>query len=113
MSIITDYPEQRIHLDRQCFNDLALKEKHSFNDENNLNELDLVQNTKKYLNKHYKPNRTCMKNFLFDRFPILKWIIKYDLKHDILKDLIAGLTIGIIQIAPSKLFNLTHLLKTN
>lgn len=102
MSIITELQEHKISIDRPVYNDNLLKEKYLYNDEFKLKEENILHNTKNYFVKHYKPNKTCMHNFLLDRFPIAKWIAKYDIKHDILKDLIAGLTVGVIQIAPSK-----------
>lgn len=54
--------------------------------------------TKNYIVKYYKPSGNCMKNFLLDRIPFLKWIQTYDIKENLAKDIIGGLTIGVIHI---------------
>jgi len=54
--------------------------------------------TKNYIVKYYKPSGYCMKNFLLDRIPFLKWIQTYDIKENLAKDIIGGLTIGVIHI---------------
>lgn len=61
-------------------------------------------NFKRCLSKKFTPNRNCFLNFMRRRFPFTRWIFEYNLKENILKDLIAGLTVGVIQIAPSKYF---------
>ena len=49
-----------------------------------------------YFVKYYKPNKTCAKNYMLKRFPIIKWVTGYNLKTDAIKDLIAGLTVSLV-----------------
>jgi hypothetical protein len=51
------------------------------------------KSTINYLVKYYKPNGSCAKNYLVDRFPIIDWLSKYDIKENFVKDLIAGITV--------------------
>lgn len=66
----------------------------------------ILQSTKNYILKYYKPNKNCMKGFLFDRIPFIKWIRKYSIKENLVKDIIAGLTIGVIQIPQGMAYSL-------
>ena len=60
-----------------------------------------LKSTVNYLIKYYKPSGSCVKNYLFERFPILEWATSYNLKECFVKDLIAGLTVS---FATSELF---------
>jgi hypothetical protein len=66
----------------------------------------IFQSTKNYIFKYYKPNKSCMKGFLFNRIPFLKWIRKYNIRDNLAKDIIAGLTIGVIQIPQGMAYSL-------
>jgi len=66
----------------------------------------IFNDTKNYMIKYYKPSRGCMKNYLFDRIPFLRWILSYDVKENLVKDIIAGLTIGVIQIPQGMAYSL-------
>ena len=90
-------------MDRQFYNEKTLKEKCSVSEDLELGKDEMLHHMSSYLNKHYKPSKTCMKGFVNSKFPILNWTRKIDFKNDLLKDLIVGLTVGVIQIAPSKL----------
>lgn len=90
-----------ILIERPVYNEKTLQTDYSLVDGSKIDELELFKSTKSYLKKHFVPSKTCIKNFAFTKLPILGWITKYDFKHDILKDLIAGLTVGVIQIAPT------------
>lgn len=87
--------EHRIVIDRPNLNEKLFQEKYTlqkFKSENVLN------GSKNYIKKYYTPNPSCMKRFLFDRVPIIKWIKEYNIRQCLLKDLISGLTIGVVQI---------------
>ena len=80
---------------RSELNQEQLENRYKFN---NTESDNVLKSTKKYLIKKYKPSRSCMQNYLLDRFPFFRWIPVYDYKQNLFKDFIAGLTIGIIQI---------------
>ena len=50
--------------------------------------------------KRLKPSKTCMVNFTLHRLPIINLFRNYKLNY-LLKDFVSGLTVGVIQIAPS------------
>lgn len=52
------------------------------------------------LEKRHKPSKKYMKEQLFRRLPFLNIIRIYRLKF-LLRDVLSGLTVGVIQIAPS------------
>ena len=54
--------------------------------------------TSHFCRKYYKPSKGCMKNFILDRLPFLRWLANYDVKEALAKDILAGLTVGVIQI---------------
>ena len=103
MSISSEKIRQRITLNRSAYNEQSLNENYSFKNEKSSQTIE--QKIKKYFIKKCKPSRTCALNYLFEKFPFIKWITKYSFKFDFLKDLTAGLTVGVIQIAPSKIKN--------
>lgn len=88
-------PKYENYFTRHELNQKEIEKKYAMN-YNNTD--DVLRGVKHYMKKHYKPSPSCMKNFLFDRIPFLRWIIKYDVKQNLLRDFLAGLTIGIIQI---------------
>ena len=94
-----------IQFERPVYTQNSLKHKYAFSSDHHKlavqEDNEIFKNTKHYLIKHFKPNRSCMLNFLFDLFPIIKWIPKYDVRKDVFKDLIAGLTVGVIQVSGS------------
>lgn len=55
---------------------------------------------KKFKRRRLKPTRDCMSQFIFERIPFFNMLRNYKLNY-ILKDLMGGLTVGVIQIAPS------------
>ena len=89
---------QRISVQRPVYTKCSLQEAYTFNDDYKLEDDAFIHNTRRCLTKNLKINRSCMRNFLFDLFPIIKWIPKYDFRKDVFKDLIAGLTVGVIQV---------------
>ena len=88
--------------DRPFYNEKLLKEKYSVSDDLELGKDEVFRHVKSYFNRRYKPSKKCTIDFLHSKLPIVNWIRKIDFKNDILKDLVAGLTVGVIQIAPSK-----------
>jgi hypothetical protein len=95
---ISEISDQRISLDRPVYNKCSLREAYTFNEDYILEDDAFIQNTKRFVIKNIRVNRNCMKNFLFDLFPIIKWLPRYDIRTDVFKDLIAGLTVGVIQV---------------
>ena len=87
----------KVVIDRACFNERTLQETFVFQKTPNENFLT------KYLIKNYAPSRGCMKELLCNSFPVFKWITKYNIRKKLLVDIIAGVTVGILQIAPSTL----------
>ena len=90
-------------MNRQYYNEKTLRESYLLNDGSELGEDEILYHISSYVKKKYKPSKTCMIGFVNSKLPILNWTRKIDLKNDLLKDLIVGLTVGVIQIAPSKL----------
>lgn len=73
-SIITDkFLKKNFSLGRHAKSDNALK------------------STLRYVKKHYKPSGACLTKFLFDRLPLLSWLIHYNVKKYFLKDLLSGI----------------------
>ena len=60
------------YFNRSQLNEKKLLEKYSFK---NYNSNDLMPNIKNYLKKYYKPSPSCMKRYIFKRFPILDWLV--------------------------------------
>lgn len=54
---------------------------------------DIVKDAFHYVKKYYKPSRTCLISYFFNRFPFFDWIRRYDFKSNFLNDLVAGLTV--------------------
>ena len=90
-------------MESQYYNEKTLRETYMLNDGSELGKDEILHHISSYFKRKYKPSKTCMKEFVDSKLPILKWIRRVDLKNDLLKDLIVGLTVGVIQIAPSKL----------
>lgn len=61
------------------------------------------QSYRKKLTRFIQPTKKCFANILLKKLPIIQWLPKYRIKENILKDVFAGITIGILQIAPSNL----------
>ena len=105
MENIVDSPPRKrsfyLFLNRKELNENTLVEKYSFKPVKSENIIESIGN---YLLKYYKPSKGCMKLYLLDRIPFIKWISSYDFKNDLLRDFIAGVTIGIIQIPQGKHF---------
>lgn len=59
---------------------------------------------KKLKKRRLKPSKSCMGDFILERFPFINMLRNYKLNY-LLKDLISGLTVGVIQIAPSNNFS--------
>ena len=57
------------------------------------------------LRRLIQPTKKCLLGSLLNKIPILKWLPEYRFTENILKDTFAGVTVGIIQIAPSNLDN--------
>lgn len=56
-----------------------------------------------YCFKYYKPSGGCLKSYVKERLPCLKWMLGYNFKENTLPDLISGLTIGIVHIPQGRL----------
>ena len=88
---------------RIFYNENSFREKFKIKQTSN----DEYKHVAKECFKKCKPSLICIKHDLQKYVPITKWILQYSLKDDLLKDLFAGVTVGIIQIAPSSfLFSL-------
>lgn len=59
---------------------------------------------KKIRKRRLKPTKSCMGEILQDRLPFINMLRTYKLNY-FLKDVMSGLTLGVIQIAPSKTIN--------
>ena len=92
---ISNSRHHKIVIDRTCFNEQTLQETFVFQKTPNENFLT------KYLIKNYAPSIGCMKGLLCNSFPVFKWITKYNIRKKLLVDIMAGVTVGILQIAPS------------
>ena len=90
-------------MSRQYYNEKTLRENYLLNDGSELGEDEILYHITSYVKNKCKPSKKCMKGLLNSKLPILNWTRKIDFKNDLLKDLIVGLTVGVIQIAPSKL----------
>ncbi len=77
-------------LHRPAFTSKTLEAKYGFRKVESEN---LLKNTSNYLKKYYQPNRSCMKNFFFAKFPFFLWIFSYNFKENFMKDLLSGLTV--------------------
>ena len=84
-----------IHVDRQTFNNTEFEEKFK---KKPLKSDNAIKATLHYCYKNYKPSRSCSKNYLLDRLPIIKWMRSYNFKENIVPDTISGLTIGLIHL---------------
>jgi hypothetical protein len=58
----------------------------------------ILESTKTYVRKYYKPSGPCFMNYFLERFPFFKWITLYNVREDLVKDLVAGITIGVVHI---------------
>ena len=58
----------------------------------------VLESSKNYIKKYYKPSRSCLTNYLFKRVPFFDWIRTYKIKEDFVKDLAAGLAVGVVHI---------------
>lgn len=92
-----------LYFSRNELNENSLVEKYSFKPVKSDN---IFHSTKNYLVKYYKPSRTCMLSYFFQRFPFFKWISEYDYRANLFSDIIAGITIGIIQIPQGMAYSL-------
>jgi hypothetical protein len=61
----------------------------------------LFTSFKNYSKKYFKPTKSCGLQFLLELFPVINLVQTYKLKY-VLRDTIGGITIGAMQIAPSK-----------
>lgn len=60
--------------------------------------------------KYLKPSKSCLGAFMLHRLPFINLFRNYKLNY-LLKDFVSGLTVGVIQIAPSYiLFSLLNFL---
>ena len=81
--------------ERQMYNNQEFEEKFHYR---KLKSDNVVKSGAHYCFKNYKPSGGCMKNYLRDRFPFIKWLLGYNIKENLLPDVISGVTIGIIHI---------------
>ena len=88
------------YFQRHEINEQDLSKKYAFHPPK---EENFFVGTKNYFKKHYTPSLFCLKNYSFDRLPILKWILSYNVRENFFKDLVGGLTLGIVQIPGGKL----------
>lgn len=87
--------EHLIKVDRDAFNNNEFEVAFRFR---NIHSENLLKNAAHFCHKKYKPTPSCMKNYLLDRFPIIRLMRNYDFRANILSDTVAGLTIGLIHI---------------
>jgi hypothetical protein len=84
-----------IQVDREAYNNNEFEEKFRFK---KIQSENILKNAAHFCHKNYKPTPSCMKNYLLDRFPIIKWMRNYNYRENIASDTVAGLTIGLIHI---------------
>ncbi len=98
MSSSNELIYNRISLERPAYNDISLKKIYNYNDQVRQEDDEIVhkiaKKSKNYIEKNLKLSKNCFLSFLYNLFPILKWIPKYEIKYDTVKDLLAGLTVG-------------------
>jgi MFS superfamily sulfate permease-like transporter len=58
----------------------------------------VIKKASHYCLKYYRPSGGCFKNYIKDRFPIIKWLLGYNIRENLLADTISGITIGIVHI---------------
>lgn len=87
-------------IDRPIFNETTFREKFKYAQPVKRKPFQIV---KSRLKRHFKPSRKCVINAFLSKFTIINLFLTYKPKY-ILKDFMSGLTVGIIQIAPSKAF---------
>ena len=86
-----DHEEQHVVATKPAISATYLQENYTFN---KIKSSNILKSSRTYFKKYYKPSPSCMKNYIFKRFPILDWIFDYDVKQNIIKDMIAGLTVN-------------------
>ena len=67
-----------------------------------LDKVNLFAESKKLLKRKLHVDRDCTKKFLFTHLPVINLFRNYKLRENLFRDLVGGITVGVIQIAPSK-----------
>jgi hypothetical protein len=88
-------------IERPVYNEVKLQD-HFHIESSSLHNEDrsLVNLAKRKLRKKLKPSMACLTQSVVSKLPVIDLVRTYQLKY-LLKDVISGLTVGIIQIAPS------------
>ena len=95
-----------LKIERPVFNEAKLKARFKFVEPEKKRFIDVVKSRVK---KTFKPSKACFLETLINKLPIIDLFRTYKLKYAF-KDFLSGLTVGIIQIAPSEFsFNNFHL----
>lgn len=89
--------EFRLRIDRPVFDQTLLDEKFKYVRPEKRKRLDVV---KTCLKKNFTPSKKCFLNAILTKLTIINLFRTYKLRY-VLKDFMSGLTVGIIQIAPS------------
>jgi hypothetical protein len=53
----------------------------------------ILSSLSEFYHKNLRPSKTCMKNALYKRVPVIKWIQQYKIKEYLLADFLSGLTV--------------------
>lgn len=85
-------------IERPVLNEVRLREKFKFVKPE---KKKFIETVKAKLKKKFQPSKTCFLETLYRKLPVIDLFLSYKLKF-LIKDFMAGLTVGIIQIAPSK-----------
>jgi hypothetical protein len=96
-----------IFMNRQTYTNSEFEEKFRFK---KLESDNLIKNAANFCRKNYKPSPSCMKNFVRDRIPVIKWMINYNFKENMIPDTISGITIGLIHLPQGQIKFLENIL---
>ncbi len=89
---------KRIMISRNHLNQIEYNEKYEMK---RLKVHSILTSSKNYIMKYVRPTKQCGLKFIVDHLPIIELIRTYEMRVAI-RDLIGGITIGAMQIAPSK-----------
>ena len=96
MSSVTS---ETVVVKRPVYDYNAYKNSYSVVDLDNVN---LLAESKKLLRRKLHVDRDCTKKFLFTHLPVINLFRNYKIRENLFRDLVGGITVGVIQIAPSK-----------
>lgn len=97
MSIREENSTLSLKIERPVLNNVKLHEKFKYVEPVNKT---LLEKGKAAVKRHFTPSKTCLLEGLLKKLPIIDLFLTYKLKY-VVKDFLSGLTVGIIQIAPS------------